>query len=74
VTGWPAIVRVTVRADPVFAAIAYDNSPAPDCVAVVAVIHDGIPDAAQEQPAAAATDNELERPAAGMVSVAGVTV
>jgi hypothetical protein len=73
-TGWPAIVSVTERTVPVFGAIAYDNSPGPDWMAVVAVIHAGIADAVQEQPAAVATESELERPAAGMVRVAGVTV
>ena len=43
-------------------------------MAVVAAIHDGIPDAAQEQPAAVATETELASPAAGTASVAGVTV
>ena len=39
VTGWPAIVNVTERTVPAFAAIAYDSSPGPDCCAVVMVIH-----------------------------------
>ena len=73
-TGWPAIVTVTERTVPAFAAIAYDNSPGPDCGAVVMVIHGAIPDAVQEQPADVATESELERPAAEMLRVAGVTV
>lgn len=73
-TALPAIVTVEDRAAPELAAIEYDSIPAPVRAAAGMVIQLGMPAAVQVHPAAVLTDNELESPAAGTVSVVGVTV
>lgn len=69
---WPAIVRVAVRAAPVFAWTARVTEPLPVPLPPVTVIHDGAPVVVQLHAEVVVTATGVEPPAAVGVALVGL--
>src|ERR1700690_1962071 len=74
VNGSPAMVSVAARGLPVFGPTVKMSVPLPDPLAgLVSVIHPGVPEVVQAQPAAAVMVTVPEPPAAGKVAPSGLS-